>query len=89
MTTQVLNKLIRIQQDRQRAGVCVSHSFSPIDWNVGAIYIGRRLVLQILQARVARFLGEASLVAEVKETANTVLTGFEAIILNEAESAKS
>lgn len=69
-------------------GVCITHGFSPIDWNVGAVYIGRRLVLQILQARVARLLGEAGLVAEVKETANAVLAGFEAVILNKTESAK-
>lgn len=34
----------------------VTHSFGPINWQIGAIDIGRSLVFEVLKPRVARFL---------------------------------
>lgn len=64
----------------------MTYSLSPVNWNVGTVYISRRLVLKVLQARVARLLSKAGLVAKVKETPNAVLTRFKAVILNEAKA---
>jgi len=64
----------------------MTYSFSPVNRNVGAVYIGRRLVLEILQTRVARLLSKAGLIAKIKETTDAVLAGFEAVVLNETET---
>lgn len=64
----------------------ITYSLSPVNWDVGTVYISRRFVLEVLQSRIARLLSKAGLVAKVKETPNAVLTRFKAVILNEAKA---
>lgn len=64
----------------------LSYGFSPVNGDVGTINVRGGLVFQVLEARVARFLGEAGLIAEIEEAADAVLTGLEGLELNEAEA---
>jgi hypothetical protein len=64
----------------------MTYRLSPVDRDVGTIYIGRGSILEILKPRVARLLSKASLVAKKKETTDAILTGLEAVVLNETKT---
>lgn len=65
-----------------------TYCFCPVNGDVGAVDVGRRLVLQVLQARIARLLGETSLIAEVEESTNAIFTGLKVEVLNKPEAVK-
>lgn len=77
-----------------------AHRFRPFNWDVGAVNVGRRSVLQILETRIARFLGlsvcvkskgcvpylgKARLVSEVEKAADAVFTRLKVEVLHKTE----
>jgi hypothetical protein len=61
----------------------------PIDGNTSAVDVGRRLVLKILQAGVARLLCVACLEAEMEEPTDAVLSGCRGVVQDETEAVES
>lgn len=90
VTTQVLRDHQHSLDMVTRENTLVSaYSFCPVNRNVGAVNVCRRLVLQVFKTRVARFLGEAGLIAEVEEPTDAILTGLEVQVLNKSEAINS
>ena len=71
---------------RVKASEPFAYSLRPVDGNIGAVNIRRRLVLQILEAGVAGLLSETCLIAEVEKASNAVLARFKIVILDKPEA---
>ena len=74
--------------ESQERGEYDTYRFVPVNGDSSAVDVGGVSVFEVLESRVARFLGIAGLETKVKETTNAVLCGRRRVVHDETKAVR-